>query len=83
MRSPSWLLTLLHRREVVYLSAGLRGRTKWGMSDTGMEMWRTDPDHTQVLRSMWPQLFGEGGFVGEGECPNRAALGDGRRRPTL
>jgi alanine-glyoxylate transaminase / (R)-3-amino-2-methylpropionate-pyruvate transaminase len=31
------------RQEVVYLSAGLHGRTKWAMSVTGLEMWRTDP----------------------------------------
>jgi 4-aminobutyrate aminotransferase/4-aminobutyrate aminotransferase/(S)-3-amino-2-methylpropionate transaminase len=31
------------RRECVYLSAGLHGRTKWAMSVTGLEMWRTDP----------------------------------------
>ncbi len=32
------------RREVVYLRDGLHGRTKWAMSVTGLEMWRTDPD---------------------------------------
>jgi len=40
------LLATLHtrRREVVYLRDGLHGRTKWAMSVTGLEMWRTDPD---------------------------------------
>jgi 4-aminobutyrate aminotransferase-like enzyme len=31
------------RTECVYLSAGLHGRTKWAMSVTGLDMWRTDP----------------------------------------
>jgi 4-aminobutyrate aminotransferase-like enzyme len=31
------------RRECAYLSGGLHGRTKWAMSVTGLEMWRTDP----------------------------------------
>jgi 4-aminobutyrate aminotransferase/4-aminobutyrate aminotransferase/(S)-3-amino-2-methylpropionate transaminase len=31
------------RSEVAYLAAGLHGRTKWAMSVTGLEMWRTDP----------------------------------------
>jgi 4-aminobutyrate aminotransferase-like enzyme len=31
------------RRGCVYLSGGLHGRTKWAMSVTGLEMWRTDP----------------------------------------
>ena len=40
------LLVALHtrRREVVYLRDGLHGRTKWAMSVTGLDMWRTDPD---------------------------------------
>ncbi len=32
------------RKECVYLSGGLHGRTKWAMSVTGLDMWRTDPD---------------------------------------
>src|SRR5215471_16592846 len=38
------LLATLHtgRRECVYLKDGLHGRTKWAMSVTGLEMWRTD-----------------------------------------
>ena len=32
------------RRECVYLREGLHGRTKWAMSVTGLDMWRTDPD---------------------------------------
>ncbi len=31
------------RKECVYLSGGLHGRTKWAMSVTGLDMWRTDP----------------------------------------
>jgi 4-aminobutyrate aminotransferase-like enzyme len=31
------------RHECVYLRAGLHGRTKWAMSVTGLDMWRTDP----------------------------------------
>ncbi len=31
------------RQECVYLRAGLHGRTKWAMSVTGLDMWRTDP----------------------------------------
>ncbi len=31
------------RSECVYLTDGLHGRTKWAMSVTGLEMWRTDP----------------------------------------
>ena len=39
------LATLATRRsECVYLSEGLHGRTKWAMSVTGLEMWRTDPN---------------------------------------
>lgn len=38
------LATLATRRkECVYLSGGLHGRTKWAMSVTGLDMWRTDP----------------------------------------
>ena len=32
------------RRECAYLTGGLHGRTKWAMSVTGLDMWRTDPD---------------------------------------
>jgi 4-aminobutyrate aminotransferase/4-aminobutyrate aminotransferase/(S)-3-amino-2-methylpropionate transaminase len=32
------------RQECAYLNGGLHGRTKWAMSVTGLDMWRTDPD---------------------------------------
>jgi len=32
------------RKECVYLKDGLHGRTKWAMSVTGLDMWRTDPN---------------------------------------
>jgi 4-aminobutyrate aminotransferase-like enzyme len=32
------------RQEVAYLKDGLHGRTKWAMSVTGLDMWRTDPN---------------------------------------
>jgi 4-aminobutyrate aminotransferase-like enzyme len=32
------------RHECVYLREGLHGRTKWAMSVTGLDMWRTDPN---------------------------------------
>jgi 4-aminobutyrate aminotransferase-like enzyme len=32
------------RHECVYLREGLHGRTKWAMSATGLDMWRTDPN---------------------------------------
>jgi 4-aminobutyrate aminotransferase/4-aminobutyrate aminotransferase/(S)-3-amino-2-methylpropionate transaminase len=32
------------RQEVAYLKGGLHGRTKWAMSVTGLDMWRTDPN---------------------------------------
>ncbi len=32
------------RKEAAYLADGLHGRTKWAMSVTGLEMWRTDPN---------------------------------------
>jgi 4-aminobutyrate aminotransferase-like enzyme len=40
------LLAALHtkRHECVYLRDGLHGRTKWAMSVTGLDLWRTDPD---------------------------------------
>jgi len=31
------------RKECAYLSGGLHGRTKWAMSVTGLDLWRTDP----------------------------------------
>jgi 4-aminobutyrate aminotransferase/4-aminobutyrate aminotransferase/(S)-3-amino-2-methylpropionate transaminase len=31
------------RHECAYLKDGLHGRTKWAMSVTGLDMWRTDP----------------------------------------
>jgi len=31
------------RKECIYLRDGLHGRTKWAMSATGLDMWRTDP----------------------------------------
>jgi 4-aminobutyrate aminotransferase/4-aminobutyrate aminotransferase/(S)-3-amino-2-methylpropionate transaminase len=31
------------RRECAYLKEGLHGRTKWAMSVTGLDLWRTDP----------------------------------------
>jgi alanine-glyoxylate transaminase / (R)-3-amino-2-methylpropionate-pyruvate transaminase len=31
------------RRGCAYLNGGLHGRTKWAMSVTGLDMWRTDP----------------------------------------
>lgn len=32
------------RQECVYLREGLHGRTKWAMSVTGLDLWRTDPN---------------------------------------
>jgi 4-aminobutyrate aminotransferase-like enzyme len=32
------------REECIYLREGLHGRTKWAMSVTGLDMWRTDPN---------------------------------------
>jgi 4-aminobutyrate aminotransferase-like enzyme len=32
------------RQDCVYLKDGLHGRTKWAMSVTGLDMWRTDPN---------------------------------------
>jgi 4-aminobutyrate aminotransferase-like enzyme len=31
------------RQDVAFLGGGLHGRTKWAMSVTGLDMWRTDP----------------------------------------
>ncbi len=38
------LLATLHtgRSECLYLAGGLHGRTKWAMSVTGLDLWRTD-----------------------------------------
>jgi 4-aminobutyrate aminotransferase-like enzyme len=39
------LATLATKRtECIYLREGLHGRTKWAMSVTGLDMWRTDPN---------------------------------------
>src|SRR5215467_3176034 len=40
------------RKECVYLRGGLHGRTKWAMSVTGLEMWRTDPDPLWTAHSV-------------------------------
>jgi 4-aminobutyrate aminotransferase-like enzyme len=32
------------RKEAAYLHGGLHGRTKWAMSVTGLDLWRTDPN---------------------------------------
>jgi 4-aminobutyrate aminotransferase-like enzyme len=32
------------RKEIAYLKDGLHGRTKWAMSVTGLDLWRTDPN---------------------------------------
>jgi 4-aminobutyrate aminotransferase-like enzyme len=32
-----------NRRDCIFLKDGLHGRTKWAMSVTGLDMWRTDP----------------------------------------
>jgi 4-aminobutyrate aminotransferase/4-aminobutyrate aminotransferase/(S)-3-amino-2-methylpropionate transaminase len=32
------------RQDCIYLKDGLHGRTKWAMSVTGLDMWRTDPN---------------------------------------
>lgn len=39
------LLAALHtgRREIVAMTHGLHGRTRWAMSVTGLPLWRTDP----------------------------------------
>ena len=53
------------RQECVYLSDGLHGRTKWAMSVTGLDMWRTDPapaadgprhSGPAAIRKAWPAL---------------------------
>jgi 4-aminobutyrate aminotransferase-like enzyme len=40
------------RKECVYLRDGLHGRTKWAMSVTGLDMWRTDPDPLLTARAV-------------------------------
>jgi 4-aminobutyrate aminotransferase-like enzyme len=40
------------RRECIYLSEGLHGRTKWAMSVTGLEMWRTDPNPLRTAHAV-------------------------------
>ncbi len=40
------------RQECVYLKDGLHGRTKWAMSVTGLDMWRTDPDPLVTARAV-------------------------------
>jgi 4-aminobutyrate aminotransferase-like enzyme len=40
------------RRECAYLKDGLHGRTKWAMSVTGLEMWRTDPSPLVTAHSV-------------------------------
>jgi 4-aminobutyrate aminotransferase-like enzyme len=40
------------RRECVYLDQGLHGRTKWAMSVTGLEMWRTDPEPLRTAHAV-------------------------------
>jgi 4-aminobutyrate aminotransferase-like enzyme len=40
------------RKECVYLQDGLHGRTKWAMSVTGLEMWRTDPNPLSTVYAL-------------------------------
>lgn len=40
------------RTECIYLKNGLHGRTKWAMSVTGLEMWRTDPNPLLIARAV-------------------------------
>ena len=40
------------RRECVYLREGLHGRTKWAMSVTGLDLWRTDPNPLGTARAV-------------------------------
>jgi 4-aminobutyrate aminotransferase/4-aminobutyrate aminotransferase/(S)-3-amino-2-methylpropionate transaminase len=47
------LATLATRRqECAYLKDGLHGRTKWAMSVTGLDMWRTDPNPLVTARAV-------------------------------
>jgi 4-aminobutyrate aminotransferase/4-aminobutyrate aminotransferase/(S)-3-amino-2-methylpropionate transaminase len=39
------------RSECVYLQGGLHGRTKWSMSVTGLDMWRTDPNPLRMAHA--------------------------------
>jgi 4-aminobutyrate aminotransferase-like enzyme len=40
------------RKECIYLTGGLHGRTKWAMSVTGLDMWRTDPDLLETAHAV-------------------------------
>jgi 4-aminobutyrate aminotransferase/4-aminobutyrate aminotransferase/(S)-3-amino-2-methylpropionate transaminase len=40
------------RAEAVSLRNGLHGRTKWAMSATGLEMWRTDPHPLRTVHGV-------------------------------
>jgi 4-aminobutyrate aminotransferase-like enzyme len=40
------------RRDCAYLREGLHGRTKWAMSVTGLDLWRTDPDPLVTAHSV-------------------------------
>jgi 4-aminobutyrate aminotransferase/4-aminobutyrate aminotransferase/(S)-3-amino-2-methylpropionate transaminase len=40
------------RTEVAYLKDGLHGRTKWAMSVTGLDMWRTDPNPLATVQAV-------------------------------
>jgi 4-aminobutyrate aminotransferase/4-aminobutyrate aminotransferase/(S)-3-amino-2-methylpropionate transaminase len=40
------------RHECIYLREGLHGRTKWAMSVTGLDMWRTDPNPLRTAHSV-------------------------------
>jgi 4-aminobutyrate aminotransferase-like enzyme len=40
------------RGECIYLREGLHGRTKWAMSVTGLEMWRTDPNPLRTAHAV-------------------------------
>src|SRR5271166_4429306 len=40
------------RHECAYLKGGLHGRTKWAMSVTGLDMWRTDPNPLVTAHSV-------------------------------
>jgi 4-aminobutyrate aminotransferase/4-aminobutyrate aminotransferase/(S)-3-amino-2-methylpropionate transaminase len=51
------------RAECVFLSGGLHGRTKWAMSVTGLDMWRTDP-HPLVTAHAVPGPRGAGSLEG-------------------
>jgi 4-aminobutyrate aminotransferase-like enzyme len=40
------------RKECAYLREGLHGRTKWAMSVTGLDMWRTDPEPLRTAHAV-------------------------------